>query len=81
MMNPKDIERLNKILKLVKQLQQLKDLKKTLDCLKESKELFRNMSSEELEIVREQTDYDEVEWARLLHQLLEDDGNQGRKSR
>lgn len=67
MINFDEIRRLTELLKMLKTLQSQQEI---LEWLRENKDLIRGMEPEQLEELREKTDYDEAAWEELLRQLM-----------
>ena len=81
-MDPRQIQKLARILKAIKRIQNLKKILKEIkdfrdarenpdfqSWMKENKPLFNEMDSSELEQVREQVDYDKDAWNEIVREL------------
>jgi hypothetical protein len=66
-MNPREIQRIQQLAKL---LRALKNQQTILEWLRENRELLRSMPVEDLELLREQTEYDREEWEKMVRELL-----------
>ena len=66
-MNFNEIRKLNELLKTIRNL---KNHEEVLRWLRENKKSVRDMSEEDLEMLREHTDYDEEAWQEILRELL-----------
>lgn len=70
-MKPNELRQLLKLLKALEALKQLKQAQDQAAWIEENRELFSGISPDMLETAREQAEYDEAAWQKILQQLRE----------
>lgn len=70
-MKPNELRQLLQLLKALEALKHLKQAQDQAAWIEENRELLSEMSPDILETAREQAEYDEAAWQRILKQLRE----------